>query len=62
MLAVARDAFVHGMQLAAVGAAVVLVAAAVLAATLLRNATPPQTVRAAHDPAGDGAAEPAGAR
>ncbi|MET9663886.1 MFS transporter [Streptomyces sp. NPDC006475] len=62
VLAVARDAFVHGMQLAAVGAGVVLVAAAVLAATLLRNTTPPQTVRAAHDPAGDGAAEPAGAR
>ncbi|MFK4223236.1 MFS transporter [Streptomyces sp. NPDC019890] len=38
VLDVARDAFVHGMQLASVGAGVLLVAAAVLAATLLRGA------------------------
>ncbi|WP_405805876.1 MFS transporter [Streptomyces sp. NBC_00210] len=38
VLGVAREAFTHGMQLASVGAGVLLVAAAVLAATLLRGA------------------------
>ncbi|WP_405998306.1 MFS transporter [Streptomyces sp. NBC_00829] len=37
VLAAARDAFTHGMHLASAGAVVLLVAAAVLAATLLRS-------------------------
>ncbi|MFD3524651.1 MFS transporter [Streptomyces sp. NPDC058653] len=41
VLEAAREAFVHGMQIAAVGGAALLVAAAVLAATLLRRASAP---------------------
>ncbi|MFD6334670.1 MFS transporter [Streptomyces niveus] len=42
VLEVAREAFVHGMQLAALGGAGLLVAAAVLAATLLRGIRNPK--------------------
>ncbi|WP_419998053.1 MFS transporter [Streptomyces boninensis] len=60
LLAVAREAFTHGMQIAAVGGAVVLLAGAVVAAVALRR------VRAA-DPAvrmggGPEAADPEGAQ
>ncbi|MFI1394765.1 MFS transporter [Streptomyces sp. NPDC020681] len=46
VLGVAREAFTHGMQLAAVGAGVLLVAAAVLAAALLRRTGSPEAEKA----------------
>ncbi|MFB7268867.1 MFS transporter [Streptomyces sp. NPDC056244] len=40
VLELAREAFVHGMRIASAGGALLLIAAAVLAATLLRTAVP----------------------
>ncbi|MCP3816794.1 MFS transporter [Streptomyces sp. A3M-1-3] len=51
VLEVARAAFVHGMQFAALGSAVLLVAAAVLAATLLRKSGSAGPVPAEEAPA-----------
>ncbi|MFF3320933.1 MFS transporter [Streptomyces sp. NPDC002889] len=53
VLEVAREAFVHGMQIAAAGGAVVLVAAAVLAAVLLRTTACCQAVAPAPQQATD---------
>ncbi|MFE2598127.1 MFS transporter [Streptomyces sp. NPDC059396] len=46
VLELAREAFVHGMRIASAGGALLLIAAAVLAATLLRTAVPSVTAQA----------------
>ncbi|MFE7125539.1 MFS transporter [Streptomyces sp. NPDC057617] len=46
VLELAREAFVHGMRIASAGGALLLIAAAVLAATLLRTAVPSATAQA----------------
>ncbi|MFB7467224.1 MFS transporter [Streptomyces sp. NPDC056224] len=59
VLALAREAFVHGMQYAAWGATALLLAAAVLATALMRGVEAPATPTAERAPAaGDGAQEP----
>ncbi|MEU0394380.1 MFS transporter [Streptomyces sp. NPDC006208] len=57
VLEVAREAFVHGMQIAAAGGAVLLVGAAVLAAVLLRTVGPAER---AEDPAHESASAAGG--
>jgi DHA2 family multidrug resistance protein-like MFS transporter len=53
VLELARDAFVQGMQVAATISAIIAVAVAILAVTLLRNVGPGGGDEAGHDPADD---------